>query len=98
MPWGNARSLTPDETYAVVAFLLNLNDIVGDDFELSDGNLATIKMPNASGFFADDRETAEKKFWNRNPCMKDCRSAPKITGRAGDANVTPDAKSAPKVD
>jgi S-disulfanyl-L-cysteine oxidoreductase SoxD len=98
MPWGNARSLTADETYAVVAFLLNLNDIVGDDFELSDRNLATIKMPNASGFFADDRETAEKRFWNRNPCMKDCRGVPDITGRAGDANVTPDAKSAPKVD
>jgi S-disulfanyl-L-cysteine oxidoreductase SoxD len=98
MPWGNARSLTPDETYAVVAFLLNLNDIVADDFELSDRNLARIKMPNAFGFFADDRKTSEKKFWNRNPCMKDCRSAPDITGRAGDANVTPDAKSAPKVD
>ncbi len=98
MPWGNARSLSADETYAVVAFMLNLNDIVADDFELTDKNLITIRMPNAGGFFADDRETSEKKFWNRNPCMKDCRSAPKITGRAGDADVTPDAKSAPRVD
>ena len=98
MPWGNARSLTADETYAVVAFLLNLTDIVGDDFELSDKNLASIKMPNAAGFITDDREISEKKFWNRNPCMKDCRGAPKITSRAGDANLTPDAKSAPKVD
>lgn len=98
MPWGNARSLSADETYAVVAFLLNLNDIVADDFELNDGNLAAIRMPNAAGFFADDRETAEKKFWNRNPCMKNCRDVPGITGRAGDANLTPDAKSAPKVD
>jgi cytochrome c len=98
MPWGNARSLSADETYAVVAFLLNLNDIVADDFELNDRNLTTIKMPNAAGFFVDDRETSEKKFWNRNPCMKDCRGVPKVTGRAGEANVTPDAKSAPKVD
>jgi S-disulfanyl-L-cysteine oxidoreductase SoxD len=98
MPWGNARSLTADETYAVVAFLLNLNDIVADDFELSHRNLSTIKMPNATGFFADDRETSEKKFWNKNPCMKNCRGEPKITGRAGDSNVTPDAKTAPKVD
>jgi S-disulfanyl-L-cysteine oxidoreductase SoxD len=98
MPWGNARSLTADETYAVVAFLLNLNDIVKDDFELNDKNLTSIRMPNAAGFFADDRETSERKFWSKNPCMKDCRSAPKITGRAGEANVTPDAKSAPKVD
>jgi mono/diheme cytochrome c family protein len=98
MPWGNARSLSADETYAVVAFLLNLNDIVADDFELSDKNLASIKMPNAAGFFADDREISEKKFWNKNPCMKNCRDVPKITGRAADTNVTPDAKSAPKVD
>jgi S-disulfanyl-L-cysteine oxidoreductase SoxD len=98
MPWGNARSLSADETYAVVAFLLNLNDIVADDFELSDRNLNSIKMPNSAGFFADDRETSEKKFWNRNPCMKNCRGAPTITGRAGDSDVTPDAKTAPKVD
>jgi cytochrome c len=98
MPWGNARSLSADETYAVVAFLLNLNDIVGDDFELNDKNLTFIKLPNAAGFFADDRETSEKRFWNKNPCMRDCRGVPDITGRAGDANVTPDAKSAPKVD
>ena len=98
MPWGDARSLTSDETYAVVAFLLNLNDIVGDDFELSEKNLTSIRMPNVSGFYADDREMSEKKFWNKNPCMKDCRGVPDITGRAGEANVTPDAKSAPKVD
>jgi cytochrome c len=98
MPWGSARSLTPDETYAVVAFLLNLNDIVGDDFELNDRNLTTVRMPNAAGFIADDRDTSEKKFWTKNPCMKNCRAVPKVTGRAADTNVTPDAKSVPKVD
>jgi cytochrome c len=98
MPWGDARTLSADETYAVVAFLLNLNDIVADDFELSEKTLMFVKMPNAGGFFADDRETSEKKFWNRNPCVKNCGSVPRITSRAGDANVTPDAKSAPKVD
>lgn len=98
MPWGNARSLTADETYAVVAFLLNLNDIVTEDFELNDSNLASIRMPNAAGFFTDDRETSEQKFWSKNPCMKNCIGAPKIIGRAGDANVTPDGTSGPKVD
>lgn len=98
MPWGDARSLGADETYAVIAFLLNLNDIVGDDFELNDKNLASIRMPNVNGFVADDRETSERAFWSRNPCTKNCRGAPRITGRAGDASLTPDAKSAPKVD
>jgi len=98
MPWGDARSLSIDETYAVVAFLLNLNDIVGDDFELNDNNLTAVKMPNAAGFFADDREISEKKFWQKNPCMKDCRGVPNIVSRAGESNVTPDVKSGPKVD
>jgi S-disulfanyl-L-cysteine oxidoreductase SoxD len=98
MPWGNARSLTADETYAVVAFLLNLNNIVADDFELNEKNLTSIRMPNAAGFFPDDRETSEKRFWDKNPCMKNCRDVPKVTGRASDSNLTPDARLAPKVD
>ena len=99
MPYGNARSLTDDETYALVAFLLNLNDIVKDDnFELNDKNFTSIKLPNASAFFEDDRETSEKKFWNKDPCMKDCRGAPKVIGRALSINVTPDGKSGPRVD
>lgn len=99
MPYGNARSLTDDETYALVAFLLSLNDIVKDDnFELNDKNFTSIKLPNASAFYEDDREASEKKFWNGNPCMKDCREVPKITGRALSINVTPDGKSGPKAD
>lgn len=99
MPYGNARSLTNDETYALVAFLLNLNDIVKDDnFELNDKNFTSIKLPNAAAFFEDDRETAEKKFWTKDPCMSNCRDVPRITGRAISVDVTPDAKSGPKVD
>jgi cytochrome c len=96
MPYGNARSLTDDETYALVAFLLSLNDIVKDDnFELSDKNFTSIKLPNALAFYEDDRETSERKFWNSNPCMKDCREAPKVVSKATSLNVTPDAKSGP---
>lgn len=99
MPYGNARSLTDDETYALVAFLLNLNDIVKDEnFELNDKNFNSIKMPNATAFFEDDRETAEKKFWNKDPCMTNCRGVPKVTGKALSIDVTPDGKSGPKVD
>ncbi len=88
-----------DETYALVAFLLSLNDVVKDDnFELSDKNFTSIKLPNALAFYEDDRDTAEKKFWNGNPCMKDCRAAPKVISKATSLNVTPDGKSGPKVD
>lgn len=94
MPFGDAQSLTADETYAIVAFLLNMNDIVQADFELSDENFASIQMPNVKSFFPDDRTESEKRFWNREPCMKDCKSEVRITGRARVLDVTPDTENA----
>jgi S-disulfanyl-L-cysteine oxidoreductase SoxD len=100
MPYGNARSLSNDEIYALTAYILTMNDVVKDEeFELNEKNFTSIKMPNAAAFYDDDRETAEKKFWNREPCMKDCRAAPpKVIGRAMSVDVTPDSKAGPKVD
>lgn len=93
MPFGDAESLTNDELYAVVAYVLNLNDIVDDKFVLSKETWAQVKMPNSGGFYDDDRETSEKAFWNPNPCMKDCRGPVAITGRAQAIDVTPDEKT-----
>ncbi len=93
MPFGDAQSLGNDELYAVVAYLLFLNDIVDDKFVLSKETWSKVKMPNAGGFFADDRETSEKAFWNPKPCMTNCRSDAKITGRARVIDVTPEDKT-----
>lgn len=90
MPYGNAQSLTVDETYAIVAFLLNMNNIVNDDFVLSRENFLSVKMPNATAFYDDDREQAERHFWNRPPCMTNCKPDTKITGRAAVLDVTPE--------
>lgn len=99
MPYGNANSLSPDETYALTAYLLYLNDLVKDeDFELSNKNFTSVTLPNAKGFYDDDRKTTEKAFWNKEPCMTNCKAEVKITGRAAVLDVTPDDKSAPKVD
>ena len=99
MPFGNAQSLSADDTYALTAYLLFLNDIVKDeDFELSDKNFTSVKLPNAGAFYDDDRETAEKAFWGKEPCMTNCKTEVRITGRAAVLDVTPDSKSAPKVD
>lgn len=99
MPFGNARSLSADETYALTAYLLYLNDIVKDeDFELSDKNFTTVKLPNAGSFYDDDREATEKAFWGKEPCMTNCKAEVKVTGRAAVLDVTPDSKSAPRVD
>jgi mono/diheme cytochrome c family protein len=100
MPFGNAQSLTNDELYAVTAYVLYLNDIIKtEDFELNDKNFGTIKLPNESNFYDDDREVAEKAFWRKSPCMANCGAGKaKITGRARVLDVTPDAGKAPKVE
>lgn len=99
MPFGNSQSLTPDETYAIVAYLLTMNDVVKEDFELSNENFAKVTLPNAGGFYDDDRETAEKAFWRKTPCMTNCKPEPaKVTGRARVIDVTPDSKTAPRVE
>jgi S-disulfanyl-L-cysteine oxidoreductase SoxD len=99
MPYGNARSLSDDEVYAITAYILHLNDVVKEDFVLSRENFGTVKLPNAGGFYDDDRETAEKHFWKKEPCMKSCKPEPaKVTGRARTLDVTPDKKDGPKVD
>lgn len=90
MPYGNAQSLTADETYAIVAFLLNMNNIVNDDFVLGRENFLSVRMPNAAAFYDDDREQAERHFWNRPPCMTNCKPDTKITGRAAVLDVTPE--------
>ncbi|MFG1360640.1 c-type cytochrome [Xanthobacter pseudotagetidis] len=92
MPFGNGQSLTADQTYAIVAYLLNLNDIVKDDFVLSKENFTKIVLPNRPNFFDDDREMAEKVFWNPNPCMKNCTGEVKVISHARILDVTPDGE------
>ncbi len=51
MPWNQPKSLTPDEVYAVLAYLLNLGNVVPDNFTLSDQTMAQAqsRMPNRNG-------------------------------------------------
>nr|WP_245848381.1 c-type cytochrome [Actibacterium ureilyticum] len=90
MPFGNAQSLSADEVYAIVAYILYSNDLVDEDFVLSNENFAAFELPNAEGFVVDDRETAEAAFWNPEPCMSDCKDSVEITMRAAVLDVTPD--------
>jgi cytochrome c len=99
MPFGNAQSLSPDEIYALTAYILFLNDVTKDpNLALSEKNLATVKMPNAPAFYDDDREAAEKHFWNKQPCMKNCKAKAEVIGRARVLDVTPESKTGPRVD
>ncbi len=49
------QSLTDDEVYAVVGYLLNLNGLVPDDAVLDARTLAAVRMPNRDGFVPDPR-------------------------------------------
>ena len=55
MPWNAPKSLSTDEVYAAVAYLLNLGDILPDDFVLSDRNMAEVQqhLPNRNGMTRD---------------------------------------------
>ncbi|WP_029031964.1 c-type cytochrome [Salinarimonas rosea] len=99
MPYGNAQSLTPDELYAVTAYVLWLNDVVLDEeLELSHENFAEIELENQPNFFPDDRETAEAHFW-REPCMEGCATGEaEIVMRARALDVTPEPGQGPTVD
>lgn len=90
MPFGDAQSLTADETYAITAYILYLNDLVDEDFVLSPETFATVRMPNAEGFFDDDREVTELALFSGEPCMEACKDSVEITMRATVLDVTPD--------
>jgi cytochrome c2 len=92
MPFGNARSLSDDEVYAITAYLLYLNDLVDDEeFELSKENFLDIRLPNEENFIADDRAEEQHYAQNNEPCMADCKpGSVEITMRARILDVTPE--------
>lgn len=77
MPWDQPKSLAVNDVYAVVAYLLNLADIVPADFNLSNENIASVqaRMPNRNGM------TREHGLWDidgkadtqNKACMRSCK-------------------------
>jgi len=82
MPWNAPKSLTPDETYAVVAYLLSEASIVDADFELTDSNIAEVqkRMPNRDGMvvYPGLWHTLGKPDTQNTACMKDCAAQAKV--------------------
>jgi len=50
MPWQQPRSLTDDEVYALTAYILALNKIIGEQDVMNAQTLAKVRMPNRDGF------------------------------------------------
>lgn len=55
MPQNAPQSLSDDDVYAVSAYILNLNELVGADETIDAKSLAAIKMPNRDKFVGDAR-------------------------------------------
>jgi cytochrome c len=93
MPWNAPKSLSNDEVYAVVAYLLNLGDILPDDYVLSDRNIADVqaRLPNRNG------TTRNHGLWDvkgkpdvaGTPCMKDCAAEVKLSSEIPQAAPGP---------
>ena len=77
MPWNAPKTLSPDEVYATLAYLLNLGDIVPADYILSDKTIRDVqeRLPNRNG------KVNYQGLWNIRgkgdvqnvACMKDCK-------------------------
>jgi S-disulfanyl-L-cysteine oxidoreductase SoxD len=50
MPLPMSKSLSNDEVYAVAAYILNLNGVIGETDTLDAKTLPQVKMPNRDGF------------------------------------------------
>jgi len=94
MPYGDAGTLSNDEVYSILAYILYSNDLIEDDFVLSKKTFFDVKMPNAKGFVVDDRAKTEYPKWTGEPCMTNCKTDVKITMRAMVLDVTPQDESA----
>lgn len=56
MPFMQPGTLTPDETYALVAYILNLNKIVPDSAVMDKTTLPKVAMPSKDRFVTDNRK------------------------------------------
>jgi S-disulfanyl-L-cysteine oxidoreductase SoxD len=50
MPWTQPRSLTNDEVYALTAFILAKNKLIGETDIMNTETLPQVQMPNRNGF------------------------------------------------
>lgn len=50
MPWQQPRTLTDNEVYALTAYILSLNKLIGDTDSMNADTLPKVRMPNRNGF------------------------------------------------
>ncbi len=87
MPWTAPKSLKPDEVYSVLAYLLNMAEVIPENFVLSDQTMAQAqaRMPNRNGMTLDhgmwpgkSMKPAGKPDVKAVACMTNCAPEPNI--------------------
>lgn len=86
MPFNAPQTLTPNEVYALTAYVLNLNDIVPAGTVLDQDSLPKLKMPNRDGF------TTAHGFMSRDgrpdthntACMSNCVAEVRLSSEMPD--------------
>jgi cytochrome c len=68
MPFNAPQSLTADQTYAVITYILHLNGIVPKDAVMNAQTLPKVKMPNRDGFIRPDPRPDVRNI----PCEHRC--------------------------
>jgi len=87
MPMPTPHTLSADDVYALTAYVLNLNNLVPDDFVADKTSLPKVKMPNHDNFsWQDPRPDTSAK-----PCMTKCIDPKdiKIISTAEGTDLTP---------
>lgn len=87
MPFPAPHSLSADEVYATVAYILNLNNVVAPDFVADRDSLPRVQMPNRDGFIWTD----PRPDTHAEACMQNCRKPEevRITSTTEGKNLTP---------
>ena len=86
MPWTQPKTLTTEEVYGVTAYILNMGDVLPDNFILSDKNIAEVQklLPNRNGAATNHALWPGAGLGKGQPdvkavaCMKDCAPAPTL--------------------
>jgi len=76
MPRNASRTLSPDEVYALTAWVLYKNDIIKETDVLDQNSLLEVQMPNRNGFYpvppqqTPDKDRSWLPYWNQAPGWK----------------------------
>ena len=59
MPYSMPKTLTNDELYALSAYILSLNKIIGENEVMDAKSLPQVKMPNRDNFIVWDQDKVD---------------------------------------